>query len=484
MLVRGSVIAGERKRRLRVRLRVLSTASPSTTPDLRKPGNRPVWAGSFRGRGALSKLRAVSSLEVGARLRLSTLEMAYGPHAVARADGLVVFVRGAAPREDVEVVIRERRRSHAFADVVAVVRSSPRRVSPPCRYLPRCGGCPWQHLDYAAQLESKRSIVAEQLRRIAGLSVPVRPVIAAPRVFGYRQRIKLRVAAGRVGFFAGASHDLVPIRHCLLAESAVDAALPAVAELVRDLRSAVRRVEIIAVRSGDPGVAVAGEIEGDWRDDDAVAEHWLAAAPQRRGLTLRGRGWLRTWGDLALWSEAEADLALALVAPGFTQVNPLANAALVGVVVKFAEPRRGQRVLDLYAGAGNFSAALARRGAVVQGVESAPTAAAAAANARRLRLDWQVTRGTVERELGRLVGEGERFDTVVLDPPRSGAAQALPALLALRPRRIVYVSCDPSTLARDLKSLRDSYAIRDVQPVDLFPHTYHVETVVCCELSC
>jgi 23S rRNA (uracil1939-C5)-methyltransferase len=407
--------------------------------------------------------------------------MAYGPHAIARVDGLVVFVRGAAPDEEVEVVLRERRRSHAFADVVAVRRAAPRRVSPPCVYLPRCGGCSWQHLDYAAQLETKRELVAEQLRRLAGIEVPVRPTIPSPRVFGYRRRIKLRVENGRVGFYAGASHQLVPIRHCLLAEHGVDAAIPAAAALVRALASTVRRVEIVAVRSGERDIVCAGEVEGEWRDDDDTCEEWLEQGPERRALVLRGRGWSRSWGDATVWSEAEAGVDLALPAPGFTQVNAPANRALVETALAFAAPRAGQRILELYAGAGNFTAPLARRGATVLAVEQADTAVASAANALRLAYGWRVVRGSVARELARLAARQELFETVLLDPPRSGAAAAVPWLLRLEPARIVYVSCDPATLARDLKSLRGAYEIRAVQPLDLFPHTYHVETVVLLE---
>jgi len=408
--------------------------------------------------------------------------MAYGPHAVARVDGLVVFVRGAAPGEEVEVEVRERRRSHAFADVVTVTRPAPQRVVPPCAYLPRCGGCPWQQLDYAAQLDSKRALVGEQLRRLGGIDVAVRPVIASPRVFGYRRRIKLRIEDGRVGFYAGATHDLVGVRHCLLAESAVDAAVPAAAALVGALASRLRRIEIIAVRSGASEVVLAGEIEGAWRDGDRVVEQWLAAGAERRGLVLRGQGWSRTWGDPTVWSAAAPGLELALAAPGFTQVNALANLALVETAIAFAAPRPGERILDLYAGAGNFTAPLARRGAAVVAVEQAETAAASAANARRLGTPWQVRRAAVEREVGALAEAGERFDTVLLDPPRNGAAASVAALLRLGARRIVYVSCDPATLARDLKMLRaGGYEVRAVQPVDMFPHSYHIETIALLE---
>src|SRR5512143_666324 len=138
------------------------------------------------------------------RVRVTTGDMAYGPHAVARHDGKVLFVRGAAPGEEVEAVVREERRAYAYADTVAVLRPSSARRPTPCPYLPRCGGCPWQHLDYAAQLDAKRQLVREHLRRIGGLDVAVEPVLPSPREYGYRRRVKLRVEAGEVGFYAAA----------------------------------------------------------------------------------------------------------------------------------------------------------------------------------------------------------------------------------------------------------------------------------------
>jgi tRNA/tmRNA/rRNA uracil-C5-methylase (TrmA/RlmC/RlmD family) len=158
-----------------------------------------------------------------APIRLTARDMAYGPHAVARHDGKVVFVRGAAPGDVVDAVITEHRRAFAFADAVGVVEPSSTGARRP---VPTAAlrGCPWQHLTYDAQLAAKQRIVAEQLRRIAGIAVPVAPVLGSPRESGCRRRIKLRVDAGAVGYYAAASHALVPVEHCLLGEPAVDAA--------------------------------------------------------------------------------------------------------------------------------------------------------------------------------------------------------------------------------------------------------------------
>lgn len=424
--------------------------------------------------------------ETTARLVVTTGEMAYGPHAVARADGKVIFVRGAAPHEEVEVAVRETRPRYAFADVVAVRRPSAVRRHPPCPYLPRCGGCPWQHLDYAAQLAAKQRIVTEQLRRLGDLTVPVAAPLPSPREYAYRRRLKLRVANGIVGFHAAASHDLVAVEHCLLAEPHVDAALAWLPGLVAAARTRLRRLEI-ASRGAGAQVVVAGEAEGGWHAaDEDTCRAWLAAHPAVAGLVLRGRGWAQCWGD-AVVAVAVADAPpLRVRAPGFTQVNDAANRLLVERVVAAVAPRPGMRVLDLFAGAGNLSLPLRRAGALVTAVEQDRTAAA---DARAQAEDepgppLRMLAMAAERAVAELAVAGERFDAVILDPPRSGAAACIEPLLRIAAPRLVYVSCDPSTLARDLRHLRTAYRIDGAQPIDFFPHTYHVETVVTATLAC
>jgi len=417
------------------------------------------------------------------RLVVTTGDMAYGPHAVARADGKVLFVRGAAPDEEVEVTVREERARYGYADVTAVRRPSAQRRVAPCPYLPRCGGCPWQHLDYAAQLAAKHRIVMEQLRRLGGLEVEVAAPLPSPRELGYRRRVKLRVADGIVGFHAAASHDLVAIDHCLLAEPSVDAAIATLAPLVGRLRSAVRRLEI-AAGGADDRVVIAGEVEGAWvEDDDSACRGWLAERPEVAGLLLRGRGWRRAWGDGTISAPSAGGPPLRLQAPSFTQVNDGANRLLIDCVLRHVAPRPGLRVLDLYAGAGNLSLPLRRAGAEVTAVEQDRDAAAAArANAAAEEgPPLRVLAMNAEAAVQRLAEAGECFDVVLLDPPRSGAAGCLPWLTA---PRLIYVSCDPTTLARDLRGLSTAYRVDAVQPIDFFPQTYHVETVVAATRAC
>ena len=230
--------------------------------------------------------------------RVTIRALAYGPHGVGRAQGKVVFVRGVVPGEEVAVTIREDHGSYAYADLEAVLTAAPERRVPPCPYLPRCGGCPWQHLEYAAQLRAKEQNVRDHLRRIAGLSdAPLRPIIPAAEEFGYRSRLSLRTEDGRIGYYAAGTHTLVPVDHCLLAADTISTVLPAVAELTAALRTAVRRVEI-AARGTLPGCVVLGEAEGAFSAADAAhIIAWLHRHQDIAGCVLQGRGWVQRWGD-------------------------------------------------------------------------------------------------------------------------------------------------------------------------------------------
>jgi 23S rRNA (uracil1939-C5)-methyltransferase len=288
-----------------------------------------------------------------------------------------------------------------------------------------------------------------------------------------------------VGFYAAASHLLVPVEHCLLASDTVDAAIGSVAGLVRRLASRVRRVEI--AERGTGGVVLRGEVQGPLAEADrGVVQQWLEEEDRVDGLVLHGRGWRSVWGDERLRFSPQEGLDLEVRCGAFTQVNPSANGVLVRTVLQLGNFRCSDRVLDLYAGVGNFGFAVARRVAQVVAVEQDPlTAEDAAATAATLgHGQVAVWNCSAAEAVARMLADRVRFDAVILDPPRSGAIEVIDGLLQAAPARLIYVSCNPATLARDLGRLAERYRIEAVQPIDLFPHSYHVECVVSAVLTC
>lgn len=368
----------------------------------------------------------VGPLEVG--------PVAHGGHWVARGDdGRVIFVRGALSGETVRVRLNAVASKHAFGSVVEVVTSSPDRVQPPCPIADECGGCDFQHVAAAAQADLKRSVVAEQLRRLAGIDWDGQVEAVAP-LLGWRTRVRYHRAADR-GSGVEQPWGMHPYRSTEVTPLPQDGCLIAAAGLQRP-----------------PADLPGGEVRGVASAD---AVQWLApdAKPVVRQHAV-GRDW-----------EVSGD--------GFWQVHPRAADVLASAVLDALDPQPGEKALDLYCGVGLFSGALSSRGVRVLGIEGNR---AAVEFARRNVPEATFRAGPVDRELRRASG---RVDLVVLDPPRAGAGRTvMDAVLTRRPRAIAYVACDPAALARDLGYARAAgWEVVQVRAFDLFGMTHHVECV-------
>jgi 23S rRNA (uracil1939-C5)-methyltransferase len=414
-------------------------------------------------------------------LSLTVERLTFGPDALAHAEGQVVFVPLAAPGDEILARVRRRERGYVRAEIVDIVRAGPDRVTPPCAVFGRCGGCQWQHVALAAQRRAKQTVVAEQLARLGGLrDVDVRPTIAPADGLGYRGRVTLHAEGRRLGYQRARSHVLEEVAACPIAAPAVERRFPAARRWAATLRTPPAHVTI--AESAD-GVVLVGTFSTRPAPPDVDAtEALLVADASVRGAVLTHETTRITVGDPTVRLEVEPGFAIEAPADAFAQVNPAGNRLLVQTVLGLGDFPAGADVLDLYCGVGNFTLPLARRGVRTLGIErDAVAVTAARANATRLALDARFIAATVAAELARTT---EPVDGVVLDPPRAGAADAVPALVARTPPRIVYVSCDPATLARDLRLLAGhGYAVRVVQPIDIFPQTFHVETVTLLELT-
>ncbi len=394
-------------------------------------------------------------------------------------DGRVTFVQRTAVGDRVEVRVVEEKARWTRAELVRVLAPGPGRREAPCPHYDRCGGCTLEHLEYAHQLEAKAQVAADALQRIGGLDVAVPDIEASPRELRYRNRVTftLRRAPGGVvaGFHALEEPDqLVDVSGaCLLPEEAIARAwadlrsgwgpdarlLPSGEELRLTLRSSRDGVVALVVdggyapgRPGELLEAVAGLV-AVWHRPEAASAYRLLA----------GEDVLRDH-----WSGDEVELS----GDVFTQVNRSAAEKLEAHVMERVLAAGPARVLDAYSGVGVYTRRLEQAGVDVAAIEAHPRAVA---EARRAAPASMVLEGTVEDRLG----EGLPTDVAILNPPRAGVGQEVVDRLAAEgPDRVVYVSCDPATLARDLKRLGGSYEVVGVRCFDLFPQTAHVETVV------
>lgn len=409
---------------------------------------------------------------------------------VARVGGKAVFVDGALPGESVRFQRVRRRRRYDEAVVVDVLRPSPRRVTPRCAHFGICGGCTLQHLDHAAQLEAKGRIVAEELARIGGVA-PARwlPPLAGP-IWSYRRRARLgskfvdRKSRVLVGFRERGSPLLAELRRCEVLAAPVGEMLAELATLIGGLELR-RRVPQIEVAVAENVTALVLRVLDDPHEADLAA---LREFEARRGIVL----YLQPGGLDSVVPLSPPAVPLNYSLPGlpagiefaptdFIQVNGELNRLMVARALELLEPRPGDHALDLFCGLGNFSLPLASRVATVTAVEGdAALVRRAEANAARNGI------GNAKFHVANLATEGlqaawaqERFDLVLLDPPRAGAREVLPLAAASRPRRIVYVSCHAGTFARDAGILVAGMGYRLVAAgiMDMFPHTSHVESI-------
>ena len=424
-------------------------------------------------------------MKKGDVFEFQTEQLSYGRGAVSRSFDKVAMITRAAPEETVRARLVREHSSWLDAETVEVVEPGPTRVAPPCSYFETCGGCPWQHVDYEAQLQAKRHAVASNLERIGGIEkAEILDVAPSPQTLGYRNRLKLRFDKNRLGFYSARTHHLVPIDDCLVAEDRVRLALPQAEALVANLQTRVTRVEI-ASRGLEDGVMLAINSQGRLRrsDGEIIKRHIGDTQNETSGVIMWGRGWRRQWGETTrvyrvadpFGSETEIRSEVA----SFGQVNSDANRELVKLVLATLKPGVDEVVLDLYAGAGNFTLPAARHVRRITGVEADAALVEAgresAGNARIQNISFR--HDSVEEFVDK--SRGKSWDRIIVNPPRSGLAAAAKTIAGLRAAAITYVSCNPATLARDIRDLASAgYNLTSVRPLDMFPHTFHVESVV------
>ena len=423
---------------------------------------------------------------------------------IARFEGQTVFIPGALRGGMIRAAATRCEKRYAFARILSVEEESPERVAPPCPCYRACGGCTALHMRYEETLRIKREAVRQALARIGGLEAEVPLPIAQDPPFAYRNKTALPVAeidgAPRCGFYAPRSHRLVPVDSCLIAMPEGNLAantvcgwmrrfsVPAWDEVSRTglIRHAVTRTArdggvMVTLTAADSGIPHQEELIAALREALPRLVSVCLSVNRKGDNVILGRNYRVLYGAPRL-RDTLCGLSFDLSPLSFFQVNPVQTEKLYRTALEFAAPKPEEHAADLYCGAGTISLLLAGYVRKVTGIEIVPDAIRdARENAKTNGVrNAEFHAAAAEELLPRLVSAGLRPDLVVLDPPRKGADPAvLSAIADAAPIRIVYVSCDPATLARDLRLLTGGgYRLDRVQPVDMFPWTSHVETVV------
>ncbi|MBM4406141.1 MAG: 23S rRNA (uracil(1939)-C(5))-methyltransferase RlmD [Chloroflexi bacterium] len=380
-------------------------------------------------------------------VQLTIEEMAFMGEGLARHGDDLVYVANTIQGEEVIATLRWKSRRYLEAEVKEILKPSPHRVTPPCRYYGECTGCQWQHIAYPHQLELKAKLVADQLRRVGGFTEAiVRPTIGCEEPWAYRNhaRFTVRRESGQLGFVHRSRHRFVRIDHCLIMEAGVN-------RLLGQLQERCGETTQLSIRYGvkTDSFLIQPTLKSDKVTVPTGQKHYEEEMLGRR---------------------------FRVASPSFFQVNVRQAERLIGVVREALSLTGRETLVDAYAGVGTFAALLAPSARQVIAIEESSSAVADA----RLNIEGLANVTLAEGKTEEVMAQmAERPDAVILDPPRTGCHKTtLDSLVRLQPPRVAYVSCDPESLARDLKVLCASgYELIEVQPVDMFPHTYHIEAV-------
>lgn len=422
-------------------------------------------------------------------------KLAFGGNGVCRIAGKVCFVSFSCPGDTVSLQVTSQKKSYCTAAIAEIVTPSPSRVVPECSIFGVCGGCNWQHISYTSQLEHKQKILEETLWR--GARVPaerVTAIVASELQYGYRSRLQFKVSVHSgeltIGFYRQSSHQVVNAPGgCPIATPVINQVL----SCFRKVLAAFPDIDLISqlsIDAGDSGVVVIIHLTGKMipksvaylieRSDEFGPCTGLFIKQDARPVCEK------VWGDSDISyymnrnNAGQIPVKLTYLPGSFAQVNLLQNNKMLSIVRRFGAFTATEHLLDLYCGNGNFSVPLAAEVATVVGIEgNAESIHAAKCNKDINKVaNAQFICDDVSAGVLRLVEQKRRFDVILLDPPRAGAGDAVPGIAGLQANKIIYVSCDPNTLARDCALMSEyGYKVVESVPLDMFPQTFHVESV-------
>lgn len=433
--------------------------------------------------------------------RVKVEKIVNGGYGLGRLEnGQIVLLHNSIDGETVEYRVLEKRKKLIFAAADNVVIKNSERISPPCPYFNNCGGCNLQHCSYAKQLQIKDSIIEELLQGIVDSASIINPTFPSPQKFSYRQRIRLKVSPEKLGFLKFRSKEIVAVKKCLLAHPLINQVLGKLLETLEftNLRSRTDELELLfnpetsqisclihfcrKPRPAELNIAnkLVEKIEGLDRIFFCGKNFSLTGPSVKTGKHHNSK----LLSQKIHLSESPVACTLSWEISGFCQVNLLQNINLVNYVLRKCGDVSKKDILDLFCGMGNFSIPLARSSRFLLGVEGQGAAIRCAKkNSSAAGLsNTDYIKGSIHNICAQLNREQRQFDITILDPPRQGVPGLTSDLISLTRERLVYISCDPATLTRDLTNLCDhGFSLMEIQPFDMFPQTHHIETVAVLE---
>ncbi|MDN4608306.1 23S rRNA (uracil(1939)-C(5))-methyltransferase RlmD [Sporosarcina highlanderae] len=429
---------------------------------------------------------------------------------VGKVEGYPLFIPGALPGEEVEVKVGKTLKNYGFARLLEVKKPSQNRIEPPCHVFWECGGCQLQHLSYEAQLIQKQKQVRDVIDRIAKLPhVPVHPVKGMEDPWRYRNKSQIPFAErdGKIvsGFYKSRTHHIVDTDVCIIQSEEADELMSTLKHKMHNIglsaynekthRGMLRHLIVRKGKATGEIMVVLVTLKKKFRQKEAVVELIKSVLPEVTSImqnvngektnVIFGNETIPLYGKSFIIDKI-GDIQFEISARSFYQVNPAQTEVLYKQALDYAQLTGGETVIDAYCGIGTISLFLAQKAKEVYGVEIVPQAIEDAKRNAELNgmTNAYFEAGAAEDVIPKWYAEGKRFDVLVVDPPRKGCDEKLlQTILEYKPKRVVYVSCNPGTLARDLRILEDGgYRTKEVQPVDMFPQSSHVESVAWLEL--
>ncbi|GLI18372.1 23S rRNA (uracil-5-)-methyltransferase RumA [Tepidanaerobacter syntrophicus] len=443
-------------------------------------------------------------LEIGSHLELKIEKMAHEGQGIGKVGEFTVFVEGAITGEKCIAKINKIKKDYAIAEAIQILEPSKERCSPPCKYINQCGGCDLQHLTYEGQLRFKTLKVSDSLRRIGHINAEVLDTIGMEQPWYYRNKSQYPVGLQNgkpiIGFYKKRSHDIVDLDNCMIQHPIANSIMLTAKEWIKKYNISVYDetkheglLRHVGARVGFNSKEVMVILTVNGRKipfTDKLIEMLKGRIPGFKSLILSvntqktniimGKENILLYGEPNIF-EYLCDTKLQISPVSFFQVNSIQAEVLYSKVMEYANIGKDETVIDVYCGTGTITLLLAKRAKKAYGIEIVSQAVEdAKVNAAINNIEnTEFIKGAAEKILPEMAKAGIRPDVIVTDPPRSGCEQkALEAIVEISPKRIVYVSCNPATLARDLRYLEDNgYITQKVQPIDMFPQTSHVETI-------